>query len=373
MNIKRRWILLFSVLMILLSGCNPAPEPTTAPQPVGETYRNVKVTSVSGEAVLIRNEIGQSVYRGMLVNGDDCIETQGESSVDLLLDGDKYARIYEHSRVSFRLEGDTVKGAIRIYLDRGGIHNKIENRLSEFDSYEIHTPDAVMAVRGTEWEVLITQTDRGRETQINTKSGSVEITLQGEGGEKKMSEAGDTTTVRNTFSEDGQPGTPEFAEETPPENPNPPAPPAPIVCVNCKNTLAQGQTHLLSCSANHFSCDGKDHSVCTVCQKNVCVSPHLLFECKKHYQCSLEEQESVVHSMYCVVCKTYACSSQKTHTWAECGCVSCTGNLGGNHISCDVCGRCKSNNLQHGECSFCYGCTGDGEMHGKGICQLGPG
>lgn len=436
MKLKTMSVLLCALLLVAVCGCSKNKEPyqpsqtdnteyQNKPQVDSTTYRNVKVIEVAGTATLTREAQQQSVYKQMVVNGDDSITTEQNSTVDLLLDSDKYARIYENSEILFKLEGNPSKGAIRIYLNKGGIYSKIESKLSAEDCYEIHTPDAVMAVRGTAFEVIITSTGNARETTVSTESGSVEITLLNSNGDTKMNEAGDTVIIESETDDNGNRSDPEFKEETsttPSKKPTTrttktsttkktetttvlqttttttttqtttttvtQAAPVVNTCSNCGKELAKEETHLLTCAAEHYRCDGQDHSVCIDCNKRMCdISVHTPLVCGVHYPCTtnafdghdamecghylcgtLTDTETVIHEQ-CVNCNTFACKTGKEHYWAECSCVYCEGPLGPEHVLCDTCYGCKSDGKEHGLCPYCYGCISDGQNHSDGVCN----
>ena len=111
-----------------------------------ETYRSVRVLEYQGEATVTRDGEEFAVYDDLVVQGGDGLTTGADGEVDLRLDQDKYLVVESSSQVAFQLEGNTEQGAIRIELQAGAVFNSIENPLAEGDSYEIVTPDGVMAV-----------------------------------------------------------------------------------------------------------------------------------------------------------------------------------------------------------------------------------
>ncbi len=171
-----------------------------------ETYRNVKVLETEGEAYVERNEIRMPVYEQQVIQGGDYMTTGTDGRVDLRLDDDKYMVVEEDSQVEFELEGDQEKGAIRIYLTEGAVYNEIENPLAQDDSYEIHTPDGVMAVRGTKFRVSVRKNSDGtfRETFITVFDGTVYVRVDNGEKEEAFVQAGEEAIIdKNLYEEEG--------------------------------------------------------------------------------------------------------------------------------------------------------------------------
>ena len=142
-----------------------------------ETYRSVRVLEYQGEATVTRDGEEFAVYDDLVVQGGDGLTTGADGEVDLRLDQDKYLVVESSSQVAFQLEGNTEQGAIRIELQAGAVFNSIENPLAEGDSYEIVTPDGVMAVRGTQFRVEVGDSEDGslRETRVSVLVGTVYV------------------------------------------------------------------------------------------------------------------------------------------------------------------------------------------------------
>ncbi len=84
-----------------------------------KTYRSVRVLEYQGQATVTRKEETFSVYDDLVIQGGDGMATGEDGQVDLRLDEDKYLVVESSSQVSFDLEGNTEKGAIRINLQEG--------------------------------------------------------------------------------------------------------------------------------------------------------------------------------------------------------------------------------------------------------------
>ena len=168
------------------------------------TYRNVKVLETEGEAYVTRKDTQISVYEQMIIQGGDSMVTGKDGRVDLQLDDDKYLVVEEDSQVEFELEGNKEKGAICIHLNQGAVYNEIDNPLAQDDSYEIHTPDGVMAVRGTKFRVSVRTSSNGkkRETRISVFDGTVHVQLDGNSDEVFLTEDNEAVINNNIDEKD---------------------------------------------------------------------------------------------------------------------------------------------------------------------------
>ena len=168
------------------------------------TYRNVKVLETEGEAYVTRKDTQISVYEQMIIQGGDSMVTGKDGRVDLQLDDDKYLVVEEDSQVEFELEGNKEKGAICIHLNQGAVYNQIDNPLAQDDSYEIHTPDGVMAVRGTKFRVSVRTSSNGkkRETRISVFDGTVHVQLDGNSDEVFLTEDNEAVINNNIDEKD---------------------------------------------------------------------------------------------------------------------------------------------------------------------------
>ena len=65
----------------------------------------------------------------------------------LKLDDDKYILVEENSILTIVAEGTKEDSKTAIHLEQGAITNEIQNKLNPNSSYEVTTPNSVMAVR----------------------------------------------------------------------------------------------------------------------------------------------------------------------------------------------------------------------------------
>lgn len=119
-----------------------------------KSYRVIKVLQINGTATVERDSAGVlDVYEGMALENGDTLSVDANSMVVLQLDGDKYGYVEENTLLNMVAEGDEGDNKTIIELERGAITCHLENTLSESSSYEVHTQDSVMTVRGTVFRV----------------------------------------------------------------------------------------------------------------------------------------------------------------------------------------------------------------------------
>ena len=152
-----------------------------------QTYRSIKVAEVDGHASVQRS-VSETLdaYSGMNLQNGDIISTGGESSLQASLDSDKYILLDENTVIELEASGTEQDSRSLITLKQGSILNEITKKLSADSSYEISTPKAVMAVRGTSFAVeLVKQNDGSYISVLRTFHGKVEVQLIDENGNPK--------------------------------------------------------------------------------------------------------------------------------------------------------------------------------------------
>ena len=151
-----------------------------------DTYRVLKVFEMSGETTVTREGSGElAAYVGMNLESGDLISVGEGSTIRLSLDGDKYIQLDELTVLELEASGTKTDSRTVIKLKEGTILNEITNPLSENSVYEVATPKATMAVRGTSFSVTVTKDAEGRYIITeNTYQGKVEATLLDETGAK---------------------------------------------------------------------------------------------------------------------------------------------------------------------------------------------
>lgn len=119
-----------------------------------ELYRVIKVLSVNGQVVADRESVGElDAYEGMVLQSGDNLHVSGNSGLVLTMDEDKVAYVEENTQFSIIAEGTAASSKTYIDLEYGAINCEVRNKLSNDSSYEVHTPNSTIAIRGTDIQV----------------------------------------------------------------------------------------------------------------------------------------------------------------------------------------------------------------------------
>ena len=141
---------------------------------IGKHYRVLKINDYQEEVTLYREYEEIEVVKGMNLSSGDQIYTFAQSQAEIVADSDKYILIRENSGVTINSTGNKRKGKLEIVLDYGSTLIEIENKLGRNSEFEVHTPNAIAAVRGTIFEVRYDANNM--ETTIIVTEGTVEVT-----------------------------------------------------------------------------------------------------------------------------------------------------------------------------------------------------
>ncbi len=162
-----------------------------------DTYRVLKVFEMSGSAVISREGLGElDAYVGMNLENGDTISVGEDSTMRIVMDNDKYVLLDSGTVLSLSAAGNAFDSRTKIDLKEGTILNEITKPLSANSSYEVTTPKATMAVRGTSFMVTVEKNPDGSyNIYVNTFEGKVEITLLDENGDP---------TDKKAFAEEGR-------------------------------------------------------------------------------------------------------------------------------------------------------------------------
>lgn len=164
-----------------------------------ESYRVVKIYELDGTATVTREDTGEiEIYPNMvLASGDEVWLKEG--LMTLKLDEDKYVYVEENTRFSLQAKGNAADSETSINLIEGAIVNEIRSPLSEDASYEVHTQNSSMSVRGTTFRVAIYYDEEGTLfTKVSVFDGKVQTQLVYKDGTKadpRMVEVGKETVI----------------------------------------------------------------------------------------------------------------------------------------------------------------------------------
>ncbi len=158
-------LLIASIFIFLLSACGK------------DTARTIAVEELNGTTHVTNQSGTMDVYVGQhLISGDD-VNVETDSNMTLLIDMDKH--LFADAGTHFSLEATGSKGntQTKINLFEGSVLSGIDNKLKDSETYEVSTPNATMAVRGTVFQVICEKISDGSFiTKVKVSEGSVEAT-----------------------------------------------------------------------------------------------------------------------------------------------------------------------------------------------------
>lgn len=177
-----------------------------------DAYRVIKVFELNGSAVVTRENTGDiDAYAGMNLESGDTLSVEENSTLRISLDSDKYILLDGGTVLNLTAQGTAADSRTVIELQTGTILNEIKNSLSANSSYEVNTPKATMAVRGTTFTVTTRENPDGSYvTELRTEEGTVSVQLFDENGEPKGAEiyvpkGGAVTILTEVNNETGNP------------------------------------------------------------------------------------------------------------------------------------------------------------------------
>lgn len=149
-----------------------------------EGYRMIQVYEVNGEASIERENVGSmDAYENLNLLSGDRLITKIDSYTRLKLDEDKYLLAEEDSIIELVATGDEVNSRTNINLLQGAVTIEVENKLNEDSTFEVTTPNSVMAVRGTAFRVNLGLDEDGNiTTNVAVFEGSVATKMKKEDG-----------------------------------------------------------------------------------------------------------------------------------------------------------------------------------------------
>lgn len=142
-----------------------------------KAYRSIQVQDVVGTTAVTREEDKElDAYMGMKLQHGDDVEVMQDSSMVMKLDQDKY--VYAEANTKFQVEasGKDDSGKILIKLEEGSALIEIQEKLSDDETFQVETPNSMLAVRGTVFYVAMSVNDAGEPvTQVSVFDGEVEV------------------------------------------------------------------------------------------------------------------------------------------------------------------------------------------------------
>lgn len=178
-NVMKRSLILVITILVFLTGCVKTSQ---------EDSDSLFLLFYVNDARVERAETALPMKLKMPLHTMDRLITGKKSSVTVQSGNDTLFKVLEESDTTI-LEM-TQLGVTRMRVARGTVISKLSKGRSELDKYIIETPMAVIAVRGTEFSVTVSET----EVAVAVTSGVVEITRTDE-SEAIMAERGESVTV----------------------------------------------------------------------------------------------------------------------------------------------------------------------------------
>ena len=146
---------------------------------VKDSYRSILLYEIEGTAKIEREGTGKfNGTENLYLESGDQLTVEPESFTRLRLDEDKYVMVEENSALSIEAAGTMESSRTKINLTKGAIVNEIQNPLSAGSTYEVMTPNSIMAVRGTIFRVEIDCDENGELfTKVTVFDGQVSSRL----------------------------------------------------------------------------------------------------------------------------------------------------------------------------------------------------
>lgn len=164
-------------------------------------YRTIQVYEVDGEVEVDRPGFGITLpYANMMLENGDKSATMEDGWLYLIMDSDKYQLAEPATRFTLEASGTSLNSLTRLTLEQGALVTHLTKPLSEQSSYEVHTPNSVMAVRGTSFRVEVWYDEKGvSHTKLQVFEGVIKVHLLYPDGrlseEGRLVYAGQTVTI----------------------------------------------------------------------------------------------------------------------------------------------------------------------------------
>lgn len=149
-----------------------------------EGYRSIQVYEISGSATIERENVGSmDAYENLNLLSGDWMGVAEKSYTRLKVDDDKYLFIEEGSELSIIATGSEKDAKTNIQLEKGAVTVEVQNKLADNASFEVTTPNSVMAIRGTVVRIATDVDEKGKLiTVISVLEGSASIQKIDENG-----------------------------------------------------------------------------------------------------------------------------------------------------------------------------------------------
>ncbi len=138
-----------------------------------EKARTIKVESVSGITTVSSGSDSVEAFEGQMLLSGDKVNVSSGAELMLLLDKDKHAYAKNATKFSLVAEGSAANSQTSFYVEEGRLIFGVDNKLKDGEVFEVSTPNATMAVRGTVFDVEVRIEDGDYVTRLAVVEGTV--------------------------------------------------------------------------------------------------------------------------------------------------------------------------------------------------------
>ncbi len=140
---------------------------------LAETAPSHYISDIQGEASVLRQGKHVPASGGMEILQGDVIETEKGAQVDLSLNGESGTRFLEATQCTIEKASDK---DIRLNMTAGNLIANLKKKLGPDQTFEVETPTAVLAVRGTQfWGQVQTLEGGPRQSTFAVREGSLTV------------------------------------------------------------------------------------------------------------------------------------------------------------------------------------------------------
>lgn len=134
-----------------------------------DTARTICVEECEGISVVTNTSGTENAFVGKHLESEDHVDVMEDSSLLLLLDEDKH--VFASSQACFSIQATSKKKNTKtlIVQSEGSLLIGVDRKLGSEESFEVATPNSLMAVRGTVFSVEVS----GGETILSVTDGTV--------------------------------------------------------------------------------------------------------------------------------------------------------------------------------------------------------
>ena len=157
---------IFGILIFILSASAYAAAPA------------VVVTAVEGKALLNVNGQETEIQPGAEIPQGAILKSDEKGSVDISIHGNSGFRFFPGTQVAFPI---TAPEKTKLVLENGNLIARFKTKIEPSATFEVETPTAVLAVRGTQFWGRVVSPGEKPVTSFAVREGVVKITAKASG------------------------------------------------------------------------------------------------------------------------------------------------------------------------------------------------